>query len=163
MTTKASILASSMFRGCLGLRPGVARMRKSEEGCTTGWLGRTPTWCCKDEEEWRRLHNRKAWMDAYLVLQGWGRRTHQTPCKGRRSTTTTWEGGALGGVEEGRSQRPVTTNIQFKYSIFLSEIVGFIHLQCPLLTILHLFDLSNPIPSHPINLTVKYPFFWRLA
>ena len=26
---------------------------------------------------------------------------HQTPWKGRRSTTTTWEGGALGGEEEG--------------------------------------------------------------
>ena len=26
---------------------------------------------------------------------------HQTPWKGRRSTSTTWEGGALGGEEEG--------------------------------------------------------------
>ena len=52
-----------------------------------------------------------------LAIEGGGegenrmpaRRTHQTPCKGRRSTTTTWEGGALGGVEAGRSQRPATT------------------------------------------------------
>ena len=29
---------------------------------------------------------------------------HQTPWKGRRSTSTTWEGGALGGEEEGRTQ-----------------------------------------------------------
>ena len=35
------------------------------------------------------------------------RRTHQTPCKGRRSTTTTWEGGALGG--EGGRKEPATT------------------------------------------------------
>ena len=43
MATKASILVSSMLRGCLGLRPGVAKMRKSEEHCTTGRLGWTPT------------------------------------------------------------------------------------------------------------------------
>ena len=34
-------------------------------------------------------------------------RSHQTPCKGRRSTTTTWEGGALGG--EGGRKEPATT------------------------------------------------------
>ena len=46
------------------------------------------------------------------------RRTHQTPCNGRRSTTTTWEGGALGGVEEGRSQRSPT---------MLKPVLGGVH------------------------------------
>ena len=36
---------------------------------------------------------------------------HQTPWKGRRSTRTTWEGGALGGEEEGRSQ-PLPTLLE---------------------------------------------------
>ena len=46
------------------------------------------------------------------------RRTHQTPCNGRRSTTMTWEGGALGGVEEGRSQRSPT---------MLEPVLGGVH------------------------------------
>ena len=37
-------------------------------------------------------------------------RSHQTPCKGRRSTTTTWEGGALGG-EVGRKEPAVTEQL----------------------------------------------------
>ena len=36
-------------------------------------------------------------------------RSHQTPCKGRRSARTTWEGGALGG--EGGRKEPATSNI----------------------------------------------------
>ena len=35
-------------------------------------------------------------------------RSHQTPCKGRRSARTTWEGGALGGV--GGRKEPATSN-----------------------------------------------------
>ena len=36
---------------------------------------------------------------------------HQTPWKGRRSITTTWEGGALGGEEEGRTQRQPSSSL----------------------------------------------------
>ena len=46
MATKASILVSSLLRGCLGLRPVVAKMRKNEGRHTAGWLGWAPTCGC---------------------------------------------------------------------------------------------------------------------
>ena len=50
------------------------------------------------------------------------RRTHQTPCEGRRSTTTTWEGGALGGKEAGRNQRPQLCNFSSVFLIFATQV-----------------------------------------
>ena len=50
----------------------------------------------EEEEESNHHHLKAKW------------RSHQTPCKGRRSARTTWEGGALGGV--GGRKEPATSN-----------------------------------------------------
>ena len=58
--------------------------------------GRTKEKIGQGEEEEESNHLKAKW------------RSHQTPCKGRRSARTTWEGGALGGV--GGRKEPATSN-----------------------------------------------------
>ena len=68
----------------------------SESGWCEAMMGTTQEKIGQGEEEEESNHLKTKW------------RSHQTPCKGRRSARTTWEGGALGGV--GGRKEPATSN-----------------------------------------------------